>query len=214
MRFVGLYAGIFVVVFPGLVGAASFEINSAKGKAHFTTLHVVSRDDRSELVRQSGDVVVRGTIKFDKKNPGASVVDATVDTKAVNTHSDNSEVQGRIASLLESDKHPSIHFKSKKVQSSGKGQYKVSGALTMRGVTRDVVADVTTLEQDMADAKADPKLVGVSLSTRINPKDFNLDPGKALANGGARIGNAVAITLDLELVQSKGPAAPESGTEK
>ena len=99
-------------------------------------------------------------------------------------------------------KHPTITFVSKKVTPAGKGKLKVTGDLTIYGVTKEVVLDVTGPTKELKDPWGNIRR-GVSATTTINRTDFGLTYNKILDNGVMVIGNKVTINLEVELIKAK-----------
>ena len=95
-------------------------------------------------------------------------------------------------------KYPAITFKSKRVEPAGSGKLKVTGDLTIHGVTKEVVLDVDGPSPPMTDPRGNSR-VGASASTTINRQDFGVS-----GYPPAMIANDVAITIDVEMVK---PAA-------
>src|SRR5262249_47920950 len=97
-------------------------------------------------------------------------------------------------------KFPSITFKSKKVVAAGKGKLKVTGDLTIHGVTKEVVLDVDGPSAEQKDPWGNVRS-GASATTTLNRKAFGLTWNKALETGGVVVGDEVKITIDVELTK-------------
>lgn len=93
--------------------------------------------------------------------------------------------------LLDAEKYPKITFKSKSVEAAGAGKLKVTGDLTIHGVTKPVVLDVEGLVGPVKDPRGNSHL-GASGTAKI---DFGMNGFPGLA------GNDVSITIDVELVK-------------
>jgi len=102
--------------------------------------------------------------------------------------------------FLDAEKYPLLVFKSKKVERAGEGKLKVTGDLTIRGVTREVVLDVEGPTPPIKDLQGKMR-VGGTASTTINRKDFGLTWNKAIEAGGVVVGEEVEIIIDIEIVQ-------------
>lgn len=93
-------------------------------------------------------------------------------------------------------KFPTLSFKSTRVDTAAGGGLKLTGDLTIRGVTKSVTFDVQPLSPDTK-TPFGTTIVGTSATTRINRRDFGITGGTA----GVMVGDEVNITLDLELVK-------------
>ncbi len=174
--------------------AATYEIDSAHSSANFKIRHLMISNVRGAFSK------VSGTVNFDPKNLAASKVDASVDVNTVNTREEKRDGHLKSPDFFDVAKFPSMSFKSKKFAAAGAGKYKVTGDLTIHGVTKEVVldlADVTPESKGMAGEMR----IGGQASTKINRKDFGLTWNKSMDGGGVVVGDEVEITLDLELVK-------------
>ena len=153
----------------------------------FSKVHGVFRD-------------VEGSIVFDEANPAAIKIEATVKVASVDTGNEKRDGHLQGADFFEAEKTPTLTFKSTKVAQAGKGKYKITGDLTMRGVTKPVVFDAEFLgASDVSvggqswGAKA-----GFSATTTVNRKDFGINWNKTLDSGGLMVDDMVTIELNIE----------------
>lgn len=156
-------------------------------------------------VRHGGISTVRGafgklsgTVQYDPSDPTKTVIDATIDTNSVDTRVEPRDKDLRSPNFFDVEKFPTITFKSKHVEAAGKGKLKVTGDLTIHGVTKEVVLDVDGPNGPNKDPKGNQHM-GASATTQLNRRDFGVNG----APGG--VGDDVQITIDVEMVK---PAAP------
>jgi len=143
---------------------------------------------------------VSGMAEFDAKNPAASKVEATVDVGTIDTRVEARDKHLKSPDFFDVAKFPSITFKSRKFAAAGAGKYKVTGDLTMHGVTKEVIVDLVDVSPEIKGQRGEMRIGGQG-STKINRKDYGLTYGALMEGGGAVIGEEVEITLDLELVK-------------
>jgi polyisoprenoid-binding protein YceI len=148
---------------------------------------------------------VTGTANIDEKDITKSTVEAVIDATTVNTNEPKRDEHLRSADFFDTAQFPTITFKSTQVKKAGKDKLKVSGNLTMHGVTRPVVLDVEGFTAEAKDPWGNTKRGGVA-TTKINRKDFGLGWNKVLETGGVAVGEEVSITIDLELNKKQAPA--------
>ena len=168
-----------------------WEIDGAHSAATFAVRHMMVSNVRGEFGKVSGSVTVPGA-DFTK-----ATVEATIDAGSINTRNEKRDGHLKSPDFFDVAKFPTLTFKSKKIERSGAG-HKMTGDLTIRGVTKEVVFDV---EGPSAEAK-NPwgvVVVGASATAKINRKEFGLNWNKALEAGGVVVGEEVTITLDIEL---------------
>jgi polyisoprenoid-binding protein YceI len=96
--------------------------------------------------------------------------------------------------FFDTAKFPTLIFKSTKVTLDEDKKYKVTGDLTIHGVTKPVVLDVEYMGTDVM---MGAKIVGFTATTKINRQDFGLAFNKVLESGNLMVGNDVTITLDI-----------------
>ena len=96
--------------------------------------------------------------------------------------------------------YPSITFKSKKVEQVAPGKLKVTGDLTIRGTTKEVVLDVEGPTVPLKDPWGNTR-VAAAATTKINRQDFGVKWNATLDNGGVVVGDDVSIVIDVELVK-------------
>jgi len=195
-----------VLAAPSFAAAAEFEIDAAHSAANFSVKHLMVSNVKGAFSK------VTGTINLDEKDLTKSSVDATIDATTINTNEPKRDEHLKSADFFDTAKYPTITFKSNKVAKAGKN-LKVTGDLTMHGVTKPVVLDVEGFTSEAKDPWGNIKRGGVA-TTKINRKDFGLSWNKALETGGVAVGEEVTITLDLELTKKQAPAAPAAGATK
>lgn len=143
---------------------------------------------------------VSGTIHMDEANPAASSVEAVINASSIDTRTDQRDAHLKSADFLEVERYPEITFKSTKVERVGDAHYRVTGNLTIHGVTKPVTLDV----QDEGRTK-DPwggERAGFSATTRIDRRDFGLTWNQVVETGGLVVSNEIRITLEVEATKT------------
>ncbi|HUK87234.1 MAG TPA: YceI family protein [Terriglobales bacterium] len=181
---------------------ATWTIDPAHSTAAFTVRHMMINNVRGEFSKTTG------TLQLDPKDITKSTVEASIDAATVNTRVEARDADLRSANFFDVAKYPILSFKSTKVEQVAPGKLRVTGDLTMHGVTRPVVLDVDGPSPAIKDPWGNTR-IGLSASTKINRKDWGLMYNKLLESGGMVVSEEVAIDLELEFVQ-KAPA-PSKG---
>ena len=150
---------------------------------------------------------VHGTLDFDAENPSETSVEATIDARGLWSGEPDRDAHLRSADFLDAENHPTITFRGRGVELVGANEGKLSGELTIRGVTRPVTLDVRYLGQwktpwweDGVD-KGPRTRAGFLATTRINRKDFGVSWNGVLDRGGLVVGDDVDITIDVEAIR-------------
>jgi polyisoprenoid-binding protein YceI len=170
----------------------SYDIDPIHSSATFKVRHLMVANVRGELGQISGQVVI------DDSDLTRSSVEATIDATAINTRDEKRDAHLRSPDFFDTATYPTITFKSKRVQVARSGNLLVTGDLTIHGVTRETTLDVEPLSPDVRDPWGNQKR-GVSATTKINRKDFNVSFNAALDGGGVVVGDEVSVTLEVEL---------------
>jgi len=140
-----------------------------------------------------------GTITIDSENPANSKAVGTIDATSIDTANEQRDNHLRTGDFFEVEQHPSITFESTKIEPSG-DHWKVTGNLTIRGVTREVVLDTDYLGQ-IKDAWGNQR-AGFEARTEINRKDYGLNWNAPLEQaGGMLVSDSVKLTLNISAVQ-------------
>lgn len=182
---------------PALARAATYDIDTAHSSAGFTVRHLAVSNVRGEFGK------VTGTVEYDDKDVAKTKVEATIDATTVNTREAKRDEHLKSPDFFDVATYPTITFKSKKVEKGSKG-LKVTGDLTMHGVTRPVVLDVEGPTKEVKDPWGNVR-IGASATAKLNRKDYGVSFNKTLDSGGLMVGEEVAVAIDLELVK-KAPA--------
>lgn len=192
---------------PSIAGASTWEIDTAHSTANFSVRHMMVSNVKGTFGN------VKGTINLDDKDVTKSTVEATIDTTTIDTREAKRDEHLKSPDFFDTAKYPTITFKSTKVAKAGQGKLKVTGDLTMHGVTKPVVLDVEGPAKEIKDPWGNTKS-GVAATTKLNRKDFGLGWNKALEAGGVAVGEEVTVSLDLELnKKADAPAAAPAAKE-
>jgi len=152
---------------------------------------------------------VQGSLDFDPNNPEATTLSVTMDAKSVWSGDEARDKHLRTADFLDVENHPTITFKSTKVEKVDDKNFKITGDFTLRGVTKEVVLDTTYNGQWMTPFWVDGKdegpvpRLGFVATTKINRQDFGVKWNGPLENNGIVVGNDIHITIDAEALPAK-----------
>jgi polyisoprenoid-binding protein YceI len=194
MRVLRSTLALAVITVPAIAGASTWAIDPAHSSAQFAVRHLMVSTVRGQLGK------VTGTVNIDDSDLTHSTAEATIDANGIDTREAKRDEHLRSPDFLDTAKYPTMTFKSKKVERVSDGKYKVTGDLTMRGVTHEVVLDVEGSPTPMKDPMGNTKLGGVAKTT-LNRQDFGINWSKSLDGGGLVVGNDVDVIIDVELTK-------------
>jgi polyisoprenoid-binding protein YceI len=171
----------------------TWTIDSSHTQSMFTVRHLVVSNVRGQFDKTTG------TVTLDDKDVTKSSVEAVIDAQTINTREPKRDEHLRSADFFDVANHPSITFKSTKVEKAGEGKLKVTGNLTMRGVTKPVVLDVDLPAATVKDPWGNTRM-GFAATTKVNRQDYGLKWSKAV-EAGPVVGDEIKIEIEGELIQ-------------
>jgi polyisoprenoid-binding protein YceI len=172
----------------------TWKIDPAHSSAHFVIRHMMITNVRGGF---SG---LQGTVVYDPADLGSSSVDVTIDKNSLSTGDATRDTHVKSADFLDVEKYPTITFKSKKITKDGDG-LKVTGDLTIHGVTKEVALNVEGPSEEQKDPYGNIR-VGASATTKIKRSDFGLTYNAALEGGGILLGDDLKLELDVSLIKA------------
>jgi polyisoprenoid-binding protein YceI len=178
-----------------LAQSQAWEADLAHSHIGFTVRHMMVSNVKGEFTKYSVKVQT-------EKDLTKSTVEVTIDVASISTG--NAQRDGHLKSpdFFDAAKFPTITFKSKKIAKAGKDAFKVTGDLTIKGKTKEVVLEVKNFAGPIKDPYGGSR-VGLEAATKIDRRDFGLTWNKTLDAGGVVVGNDVKIGLEVELTQPK-----------
>jgi len=186
-----LAAAVLCVVAPGVLHAAPWEFDPDHTGVHFKVRHLMVSSVRGEFE------IVTGKIVYDEADVTKSAADITIDAASINTRVAKRDEHLRGPDFLDVTKYPAIIFRSKRVEMAGNGTLRMTGDLTIRGVTKEVVLTVEGPTPAVKDPWGNQR-VGGQATTKIHRKDFGLVWNKVV-EAGVVVGDEVEITIDVEI---------------
>jgi polyisoprenoid-binding protein YceI len=173
-------------------GITTWNIDPAHSNAQFSVRHMMISNVKGEFSK------VTGLVRFDPSEPGNLTAEAEINVSTINTREHDRDNHLKSPDFFHVEEYPTITFKSKSAEKGSDG-LKVTGDLTIHGVTREVTLDVEGPTPPTKDPWGFTR-VGASATTKINRKDFGLTWNQALETGGILVGDEVRITVDVELI--------------
>lgn len=197
MRKLAVLAALLCLSAPATATSASWELDPAHTGVQFKVRHLMVASVRGQFGNVSGSVV------FDEQDITKSGARITIDAASIDTRVAKRDEHLRSPDFLDTAKFPTITFQSKRVERHGDGKLKMTGDLTIRGVTKEVVLDVEGPSPAIRDMQGFQR-VGGHATGKIDRRDFGLVWNKALEAGGVVVGDEVEITIDVEIFRKPG----------
>jgi polyisoprenoid-binding protein YceI len=187
---------IVALALPAFAFATTWNIDPDHSNVGFKVRHLMVSNVRGSFEK------LNGTVDINDKDITRSKVSVTIDTASINSNVQKRDEHLRSADFFDVAKFPTMTFVSKKVAKAGKDKLKVTGDLTLHGVTKEVVLDVEGPSKESKDPWGNLRS-GAVASTKINRKDFGLVWNAALETGGVAVSEEVTISLEIEMIKAK-----------
>jgi polyisoprenoid-binding protein YceI len=175
---------------PAAAATSTWQIDPAHSAAQFAVKHLMISTVRGAFTS------LKGTVQFDDKDITKSSVEVTIDVNSVDTRQPDRDKDLRSDHFFDADHFPTITFKSTKVEQVSPGKLKVTGDLTIRGNTKEVVLDVDGPSAPVKDPWGNQR-IGVNASSKITRQDFGITYGPGM------IGDEISLTIDAEMIPAK-----------
>lgn len=179
---------------PLIAFAETWQIDPNHTAVEFSVRHLMISNVKGQFEKLSGSITTNGD------DPTSATIEATIDASSVDTRVQRRDNHLRSADFLDVAHYPTITFKSTKIEAAGPGKWKVTGDLTLHGVTRPVALDVEGPTQEIKDPMGTTRR-GASATASIDRKDFGLTWNKTLDSGGVMVSDEVAISMNVEAVK-------------
>jgi polyisoprenoid-binding protein YceI len=170
-----------------------WRVDPAHASVEFAVKHMMITTVRGRFTD------VDGTVQYDESNPANTKIEVSIKAASIDTHVADRDAHLRSADFFDVEKYPMITFRSSRVERTGADRLRVAGDLTIHGVTRPVMLDVT--EEGSGKDPWGGERAGYSATTTIDRREYGLNYNQALEHGGWLVGHDVKITLDIELIR-------------
>lgn len=182
---VAVFAAVLSV--PAFAAAGTYQIDPNHSTAQFVVRHLGISNVQGDFTKVSGTVVL------DDEDISKSTVNAAIDVSSVDTRVQSRDNDLKSPNFFDVAKYPTMTFTSTKIWSTGNGTAKMTGNLTIHGITKEVTFDVTGPTAPI-NAMGGMRR-GVEATMKISRKDFGIT-----ADAGF-VGDEISITIDAELLQ-------------
>ena len=183
-----------LLILPALATASTWQIDPVHTNIQFSVRHLMISNVKGVFHKFTG------AFEIDDKDITKSKASSVIDVNSIDTGIEKRDEDLRSANFFDVAKYPTMTFVSKKFTRVGANKFKMTGDLTMHGITREVVLDMEGLETVVKDPWGNMRR-GVTLATKINRRDFGLTYNKVLETGGVVVGDEVAISIEVEMVK-------------
>jgi polyisoprenoid-binding protein YceI len=179
----------FTIALPGIAQSTVWQLDPAHSAAQFAVKHMGISTVRGTFTK------VSGSIHYDPADAKNDSIEVSIDASSVDSRVEMRDNDLRSNRFFDVQKYPAITFKSKRVESAGSDKLKVTGDLTIHGLTKEVTLEVDGPSKPVDDGRGHLHM-GASATTTVHRTDFGMTGSQGI------VGNDVALTIDAELVQA------------
>lgn len=174
---------------PVVAQSSAWQLDPPHSSAQFAVRHLGISTVRGTFTKLSG------TARYNAADLKSNSVEVTIDTSSVDTRVEMRDNDLRSDHFFDVQKFPTMTFRSTKIESAGTDKSKITGDLTIRGITKPVTLDVDGPSKPVNDGQGHSRM-GVSATGTLNRTDFGMTGYQGM------VGNEVILTIDAELVQA------------
>jgi polyisoprenoid-binding protein YceI len=174
-------------------GITTWNIDPSHSHVEFSVRHLMISTVKGRFAEVSGKVTA------DEADLSRAQVEVTINAASIDTRETQRDAHLRSADFFDAENFPALTFRSTRIEKASGDDLTVTGDLTIRGTTREVVLDVTS-EGRVKDPWGGER-AGYSAKGKIKRSDFGLTWNMALETGGVVVGDEIKISIDVELVK-------------
>ena len=186
-----LKLSIASILAAGALFGATFNVDKTHSSVGFKVKHMMI----SNVTGQFDNF--KGSFEYDEKTNVLESLKGSVEVSSINTANEKRDKHLRESDFFAADEYPQITFVLNKVVGD-----KVTGKLTMRGVTKDIELDVETSGRTIKDTRGNIR-VGLTLEAKINRFDYGIKYNSILEAGGVAIGEEVKLIVEIAGVKAQ-----------
>lgn len=172
----------------------SYAIDASHSRVGFVARHAMVTKVRGSFNE------FEGTGYFDADQPANSHLELVIKAASIDTRNADRDGHLRGNDFFDMDEYPKITFRSTSVEQTGHAEYRVTGDLTIKGITKPVSVDF-----DYTGAVVDPwgnQRIGLEGNTTINRKDWGVSWNAALEAGGVLVSEKVTLEFEVSAVRT------------
>jgi polyisoprenoid-binding protein YceI len=174
-------------------GTSTYILDGSHTQAQFKVRHMMITNVTGEFKE------IEGTFNYNPSDPTLNQVHITIKASSIDTRDTNRDTHLKSADFFDVENFPTLTFSSKKFEKTSDG-YKVTGDLTIRGTTNEVVLNVEGPTDEIKDPWGNSR-IGVVATTKFNRKEFGLNWNVALEAGGFLVSDEIRINIEAEFTK-------------
>jgi polyisoprenoid-binding protein YceI len=187
---------VVLLLIAGSSFAQTWSLDKAHSKLGFGVTHLLISTVDGSFKN------VDSKITSSKEDFSDAVIELTAEVNSISTDNESRDKHLKGPDFFDAEKFPTLTFKSKSFKKVEGKKYKLTGDLTLHGVTKSVDLDVT-LNGTAVHPYSKKTIAGFKVTGTINRKDFGLAWNAALEAGGVAVSDEVKLDMNIELNKAK-----------
>jgi len=176
---------------PSVIPTGTWVIDPAHSQVGFAVKHMGIATVRGEFTEFEGALEIGDDLTGARAH-------GTVKTASVDTRQPQRDADLRSANFLDADQYPELRFESTGIEALDDGELRITGKLTIHGVTNDIV-----LHAEVQGTDIDPsgnERVGLEITGELSRSAYGMKFNQALGSGNLVVSDKVKVTLDISAV--------------
>ena len=190
----------FAVCLSGIINTSiaqsTWSFDKDHSKVTFSVTHLMISEVSGQFNEFEGKVVSKSDDFAD------SQIEFTINVGSIDTDNEKRDGHLRSGDFFDAEKYPTITFKSKSFKKAKGKNYKLTGDMTIRDVTKEITLDVIYFGTIKDDGYGNTK-AGFKITAEINRMDFGVKWNSVLEGGGVVVGETVTLVCNVELMKQK-----------
>ncbi|HEY2637691.1 MAG TPA: YceI family protein [Solirubrobacteraceae bacterium] len=173
------------------VPTGTWAVDPAHSRVEFSVKHMGIATVRGHFTSFSGQLEIG--------EDGRAVARGTVEAASIDTNEPQRDDHLRSPDFFHADEHPEITFASTAIEPKGDDELKITGELTLHGITREITLDV-----EIAGSDTDPwgnERVGLEAKGELKRGDYGMKFNQVLGSGNVLVSDKVKLHLDISAVK-------------
>jgi len=174
------------------IPAGTWNVDPAHSKVGFAVKHMGIATVRGEFKQFAGTLEVGEDLSSARAY-------GTVQVRSVDTNEPQRDEHLRSADFFDAAEYPEIRFESTSIEPLDEEEFRITGRLTIRGVTQEVV-----LHAEVQGTDIDPwgnQRVGLEVTGQLSRGDYGMKFNQVLGSGNVLVADKVKLELDISAVK-------------
>ncbi|HLU21415.1 MAG TPA: YceI family protein [Bacillaceae bacterium] len=179
------------------MGLSKWKVDGAHSEVGFSVKHMMVSKVKGTFDQFTAEIEANPT------DLTTASIQFTIDVASINTRNNDRDNHLRSADFFDVEQYPNLTFTSSKIEKTDEDEYKVTGDVSLHGVTKQETFNVT-FEGLAKDPMSGAEKAGFSAEGKIKRSDYGLTWNAALETGGVLVGDDIKITIEIQAERIEG----------